>query len=95
MSVWHSALHSTLTRTSPAFGGATIDCPWATLRRLKAKLEDDERCDLVVPLQHTYVPDDHRTCREFDVPVVLSGHDHPRVDEVVACCLEVHVVSVV
>ncbi len=66
-----------------AFGGATIDCPWATLRRLKAKLEDDERCDLVVPLQHTYVPDDHRTCREFDVPLVLSGHDHHRVDEVV------------
>ena len=49
-----------------AFGGATIDCPWATLRRLKATLEEDERCDLVVPLQHTYVPDDHRTCREFD-----------------------------
>merc|ERR1719478_1679044 len=66
-----------------AFGGATIDCPWATLRRLKATLEDDERCDLVVPLQHTYVPDDHRTCREFDVPLVLSGHDHHRVDEVV------------
>ena len=66
-----------------AFGGATIDCPWATLRRLKATLEEDERCDLVVPLQHTYVPDDHRTCREFDVPVVLSGHDHHRVDEVV------------
>ena len=66
-----------------AFGGATIDCPWATLHRLKAKLEDDERCDLVVPLQHTYVPDDHKTCREFDVPVILSGHDHHKVDEVV------------
>ena len=39
---------------------------------------------LVVPLQHTYVPDDHKTCREFDVPLVLSGHDHHRVDEVVA-----------
>ena len=36
-----------------------------------------------MPLQHTYVPDDHRTCREFDVPLVLSGHDHHRVDEVV------------
>ena len=34
----------------------------------------DESCDVVVPLQHTYVPDDHRTCREFDFPVVLSGH---------------------
>ena len=38
----------------------------------------------MLPLQHTYVPDDHRTCREFDLPVVLSGHDHHRVDEVVA-----------
>ena len=49
----------------------------------KVKLEEDERCDLVLPLQHTYVPDDHRTCREFDVPVILSGHDHHKVDEVV------------
>jgi hypothetical protein len=37
----------------------------------------------VIPLQHTYVPDDHKTCREFDFPVVLSGHDHHRVDQVV------------
>ena len=33
--------------------------------------------------KHLYVPDDHKTCREFDFPVVLSGHDHHRVDEVV------------
>ena len=26
---------------------------------------------------------DERTCREFDFPVVLSGHDHHRVDRVV------------
>jgi len=67
-----------------AFGGATIACPWETLREYKALLEGPaERCDVVLPLQHTYVPDDHRTCREFDFPVVLSGHDHHRVDEVV------------
>jgi 2',3'-cyclic-nucleotide 2'-phosphodiesterase (5'-nucleotidase family) len=93
-----------------AFGGATIDCPWDTLRKCKERLEGDERCDVVVPLQHLYerrprsnhlhrlrsastrcarrlassqVPDDHRTCREFNFPVVLSGHDHHRVDEVV------------
>jgi len=66
-----------------AFGGATIECPWETLREFKDKLEGGGNCDVVLPLQHTYVPDDHRTCREFDFPVVLSGHDHHRVDEVV------------
>lgn len=66
-----------------AFGGASIECPWATLRKYKVLLEEEEGCDLVLPLQHMYVPDDHRTCSEFDFPVVLSGHDHHRVDEVV------------
>eukprot|EP00980_Cylindrotheca_fusiformis_P014769 scaffold4026_cov117-Cylindrotheca_fusiformis.AAC.4 len=67
-----------------AFGGATIDDPWKTLERLKVKLEGPEyNCDTIIPLQHTYVPDDHKTCRQFDFPVVLSGHDHHRVDEVV------------
>uniref|UniRef100_A0A7S4MI19 Calcineurin-like phosphoesterase domain-containing protein n=1 Tax=Odontella aurita TaxID=265563 RepID=A0A7S4MI19_9STRA len=72
-----------------AFGGAHISDPWETLREYKTKLEDPdvdsggENCDVVLPLQHTYVPDDHRTCREFDFPVLLSGHDHHRVDEVV------------
>lgn len=67
-----------------AFGGATIRDPWETLAEYKTLLEGPEyQCDLVLPLQHTYVPDDHRTCREFDFPVVLSGHDHHRVDEVV------------
>lgn len=65
-----------------AFGGATIRDPWETLREYKIKLETEEGCDVVLPLQHTYVPDDHRTCDEFDVPVVLSGHDHHRVDEI-------------
>ena len=68
-----------------AFGGAKIECPWQTLSSYKSKLEGpEERCDVVLPLQHMYVPDDHRTCREFDFPVVLSGHDHHRVDEVIA-----------
>lgn len=67
-----------------AFGGAKIDNPWKTLERLQVKLEGPEyNCDTIIPLQHTYVPDDHKTCREFDFPVVLSGHDHHRVDEVV------------
>lgn len=67
-----------------AFGGATIRDPWETLAEYKELLEGPEyQCDIVLPLQHTYVPDDHRTCREFDFPVLLSGHDHHRVDEVV------------
>jgi hypothetical protein len=64
-----------------AFGGATIDDPWLTLERLQKKL--DGHVDTIIPLQHTYVPDDHRTCREFDFRVVLSGHDHHRVDEII------------
>jgi 2',3'-cyclic-nucleotide 2'-phosphodiesterase (5'-nucleotidase family) len=40
-------------------------------------------CDTILPLQHLYVPDDHITCRDFDFPVILSGHDHHRVDEIV------------
>jgi len=67
-----------------AFGGATIRDPWQVLAELKARLEGPEyNCDVVIPLQHTYVPDDHKTCREFDFPVLLSGHDHHRVDEVI------------
>lgn len=66
-----------------AFGGATITDPWEALTKYQRILEQDENCDLVIPLQHTYVPDDHRTCQEFDFPLVLSGHDHHVVDEVV------------
>lgn len=67
-----------------AFGGATIDDPWETLAKYKQKLEGpDHSCDIVLPLQHLYVPDDHKTCQQFDFPVVLSGHDHHRVDQVV------------
>lgn len=66
-----------------AFGGATIDNPWDALRKYQKILTEEHHCDLIVPLQHLYVPDDHKTCREFDFPVILSGHDHHRVDEVV------------
>jgi 2',3'-cyclic-nucleotide 2'-phosphodiesterase (5'-nucleotidase family) len=66
-----------------AFGGATITDPWEALRKYKAILENEHNCDLIVPLQHLYVPDDHKTCRDFDFPIILSGHDHHRVDEVV------------
>ena len=66
-----------------AFGGATITDPWEALTKYQRILEEDEKCDLVVPLQHLYVPDDHKTCENFDFPLILSGHDHHRVDEVV------------
>ncbi|KAI2489583.1 hypothetical protein MHU86_25002 [Fragilaria crotonensis] len=67
-----------------AFGGANIRDPWETLREYKDLLEKPPySCDLVIPLQHMYVPDDHKTCRMFDFPVILSGHDHHRVDETI------------
>jgi len=69
-----------------AFGGATIDDPWETLKRLQGTLmgpDSEYKCDTILPLQHLYVPDDHVTCKNFDFPVILSGHDHHRVDEVV------------
>lgn len=59
-----------------AFGGAKIEDPWETLRKYKALLEDFEECDMVLPLEHLYVPENHATCEEFDFPVILSGHDH-------------------
>ena len=40
-----------------AFGGAKIENPWETLKEYKAKLESPPyNCDLVIPLQHLYVP---------------------------------------
>ena len=67
-----------------AFGGATIDDPWETLSKYEKMLKGPEyNCDCLLPLQHLYVPQDHKTCEEFDFPVILSGHDHHRVDEVV------------
>ena len=66
-----------------AFGGAKIEDPWETLRKYKQLLEEFEECDMVLPLEHLYVPENHKTCQEFDFPVILSGHDHHRIDEIV------------
>lgn len=66
-----------------AFGGATITDPWEALTKYQTILQEKEQCDLIIPLQHLYVPEDHKTCREFDFPVILSGHDHHMVDETV------------
>eukprot|EP00931_Biecheleriopsis_adriatica_P064852 TRINITY_DN39534_c0_g1_i1.p1 TRINITY_DN39534_c0_g1~~TRINITY_DN39534_c0_g1_i1.p1 ORF type:complete len:619 (+),score=82.11 TRINITY_DN39534_c0_g1_i1:71-1927(+) len=63
-----------------AFNGAHIDCPWETLAKYKKELET-MGCDLVVPLQHLYEKEDMRTCQEFDFPLILSGHDHHKVDK--------------
>eukprot|EP00961_Rhodomonas_salina_P100644 1353817-Rhodomonas_salina.1 len=68
---------------SSAFGGATITDPWEALRKYKKVLEEQEKVDLILPLQHLYVPEDHKTCKEFDFPVIISGHDHHVVDETV------------
>lgn len=65
-----------------AFGGATIDDPWETLGIYKDKLLNKDKVDLVLPLSHLYVPQDLRTCKEFDFPVILGGHDHHVVNEV-------------
>jgi len=65
-----------------AFGGATIDDPWECMASYTAKLRG-AGCDMVLPLCHLYEFQDERTCAELDVPVVLSGHDHHRVDRMV------------
>ena len=66
-----------------AFGGATLTDPWEALAKYQKILKQDEGCDFVLPLEHLYVPDDLKTCRDMDFDVVLSGHDHHRVDQVV------------
>jgi len=66
-----------------AFGGATIEDPWECLERFDKKLKA-EGCDMVLPLCHLYEFQDERTCNDFDFPVVLSGHDHHRVDRMVS-----------
>lgn len=67
-----------------AFGGATIEDPWKTLAFYKEKLEKEQKCDLVVPLCHLYESQDEITCRNFDFPVILSGHDHHVVDRTIS-----------
>lgn len=68
-----------------AFGGATIEDPWEVLRQYNASLREEAGCDLVIPLCHFYQAQDRRTAREFpgQFPVILSGHDHHPVDEIV------------
>lgn len=63
-----------------AFGGAKIEDPWETIAVYKEKLMKERGCDLVVPLCHLYEPQDLRTCKDFDFPLILSGHDHHVVD---------------
>lgn len=65
-----------------AFGGCTIEDPWETLEYYKKHLEENCGCDLVIPLEHLYVSENQKTCDNFDFPVILSGHDHHRIDQV-------------
>lgn len=67
-----------------AFGGATIDDPWKTARDYVDGTKLPRDLDLVVPLCHFYEPQDEITCRDFEFPLVLSGHDHHKVDRVIA-----------
>ena len=66
-----------------AFGGAIIEDPWECMKDYDKKLKNEYNCDMVLPLCHLYEYQDEKTCREFDFPVILSGHDHHRVDRVV------------
>lgn len=67
-----------------AFGGATIEDPWQTMAIYSQRLQEERGCDLVLPLCHLYEPQDERTCRDFDFPLILGGHDHHVVDRMVA-----------
>ena len=66
-----------------AFGGATIGDPWKCMKEYNEKLKKEDGCDMVLPLCHLYEIQDERTCNEFDFPVIMSGHDHHRVDRMV------------
>ena len=92
-------LSSTASLYKPAaFGGAEILDPWECMAEYRARLLE-AGADMVLPLCHLYefqvltsivstyccppFDQDERTCRDFDFPVVLSGHDHHKVDRVV------------
>ena len=47
------------------------------------KLKKEDGCDMVLPLCHLYEIQDERTCNEFEFPVIMSGHDHHRVDRMI------------
>jgi hypothetical protein len=66
-----------------AFGGATIDDPWESMKVYNEKLKNEDGCDMVLPLCHLYEIQDERTCNEFEFPVIMSGHDHHRVDRMI------------
>ena len=66
-----------------AFGGATIDDPYKCMKEYNYKLKKEDGCDMVLPLCHMYEPQDEKTCNDFDFPVILSGHDHHRVDRII------------
>ena len=79
------AMLGVTSHTSPkpgAFNGAQILDPWATLAEWTPRLQD-EGADLVLPLCHLYEDQDEKTARDFDFPLILSGHDHHIVDKIV------------
>ena len=79
------AILGVTSHTSPkpgAFNGAQILDPWATLAEWTPRLRD-EGADLVLPLCHLYEDQDEKTARDFDFPLILSGHDHHIVDRMV------------
>merc|ERR1719272_2370141 len=53
------------------------------MKKYKDKLETEHACDMVLPLCHLYEPQDEVTCRMFDFPLILSGHDHHVVDKTI------------
>eukprot|EP00948_MAST-09A_sp_MAST-9A-sp1_P004130 g4130.t1 len=57
--------------------------PWKTMETYSKLLKEKENCDIAVPLCHLYERQDEKTCKEFDFPIVLSGHDHHVVDRVI------------
>lgn len=64
-----------------SFNGATIEDPWETMQLYVEKLEN--QVDMILPLCHLYEPQDERTAREFDFPLILGGHDHHPVDRTI------------
>ena len=53
------------------------------MKEYNEKLKNEDGCDMVLPLCHLYEIQDERTCNEFDFPVIMSGHDHHRVNRVI------------